>query len=117
MQRKVLASSHQHLMAKAPERLHSIAAEDLAPWTKLGFIVFRASEVTHAENKIAVKARIQSDEVAHALEAMAPLDSGSTLTQIMETIFAESTFQRIPAKQDHPVQALLFERAHFTRLL
>ena len=35
-----------------------------------------------------------------------------SLTQIMETIFAESTFQRIPAKQDHPVQALLFDRAH-----
>ncbi len=63
-------------MAKAPERLRSIAAEDLAPWTKLGFIVFRASEVTHAENKIAVKARIQSDEVAHALKAMAQDDFG-----------------------------------------
>ncbi len=30
-----------------------------------------------------------------------------SLTQIMETIFAESTFQRAPAKQDHAVQALL----------
>ena len=29
------------------------------------------------------------------------------LTQIMKTIFAESAFQRIPAKQDHPVQAVL----------
>ncbi len=29
------------------------------------------------------------------------------LAQIMETIFAESAFQRAPAKQDHAVQALL----------
>ena len=29
------------------------------------------------------------------------------ITQIMETIFAESAFQRIPAKQDHPVQAVI----------
>ena len=52
-------------------RLRDIAAEDLAPWTKLGFIVFRASEVTHAGDEIAVTARVQSDDVAHALEAMA----------------------------------------------
>ena len=36
------------------------------------------------------------------------------LTQIMETILAESAFQCIPSKQDHPVQALLFDRAHET---
>ena len=65
------------LERQVSERLRSIAAEDLAPWTKLGFIVFRASEVTHAENEIAVKARVQSDEVAHALEAMAQDDFGA----------------------------------------
>ncbi len=32
-----------------------------------------------------------------------------SLSQIMETIFAESAFQRIPAKQDHAVQAFLFD--------
>ena len=53
-------------------RLHHIAAEDLAPWLKLGPIVFRANEVTHAGNEIAVTARVQSDDVAHALEALAP---------------------------------------------
>ena len=65
------------LKRQVSERLRSIAAEDLAPWTKLGFIVFRASEVTHAENEIAVKARVQSDEVAHALEVMAQDDFGA----------------------------------------
>ena len=54
------------------ERLHGIAAEDLAPWTKLGSIVFRATKVVHAGNEIAVTARVQSDDVAHALETAAP---------------------------------------------
>ena len=60
------------LQRRVSERLRGIAAEDLAPWTKLGFIVFRASEVTHAGDEIAVTARVQSDDVAHALEAIAP---------------------------------------------
>ena len=54
------------------ERLRCIAAEDLAPWTKLGSFVFRASEVVHAGNEITVTARVQSDDVAYALEAIAP---------------------------------------------
>ena len=64
--------SPEDLQQQVSERLRSIAAEDLAPWTKLGFIVFRAREVTHAGNQITVEARIQSDAVAHALEATAP---------------------------------------------
>ena len=55
-------------------RLRGIAAEDLAPWAKLGFIVFRASEVVHDGNKIAVNARVQTDDVVHALEALAPVE-------------------------------------------
>ena len=59
------------------ERLRGIAAEDLAPWTKLGSIVFRATKVVHAGNEIAVTARVQSDDVAHALETAAPNDFGA----------------------------------------
>lgn len=54
------------------ERLRDIAAEDLSPWAKLGPIVFRASKVKHAEDEITVTARVHSDDVAHALEALAP---------------------------------------------
>ena len=54
------------LKRQVSERLRGIAAEDLAPWTKLGSIVFRATKVVHAGNKIAVTARVQSDDVAHA---------------------------------------------------
>ena len=60
------------LQRQVSERLRSIAAEDLAPWTKLGSIVFRASEVTHTGDEITVTARVQSDDVAHALEVIAP---------------------------------------------
>ena len=64
--------SPNDLHRQVSERLRCIAAEDLAPWTKLGSIVFRASEVTHAGNEIAVTARVQTDSVVHALEAIAP---------------------------------------------
>ena len=64
--------SPDDLQRQVSDRLRSIAAEDLAPWSKLGFIVFRASEITHAGNEIAVTARVQSDDVAHALEATVP---------------------------------------------
>ena len=64
------------LQRQVGARLRGIAAEDLAPWTKLGCILFRASEVTHEGNRIAVTARVQSDDVAHALETLAPDDFG-----------------------------------------
>ena len=54
------------------ERLRSIAAEDLASWAKLGCIIFRASEGIHTRNEINVTTRVQSDDVAHALETTAP---------------------------------------------
>ena len=64
------------LQRQVSERLRGIAAEDLAPWAKLGCILFRASEVTHEGNQIAVTARVQSEDVAHALEILAPDDFG-----------------------------------------
>ena len=66
--------SRADLERQVSERLRTIAAEDLAPWTKLGSILFRASEVMHDGNQIAVTARVQSDDVAHALETLAPSD-------------------------------------------
>lgn len=65
-----------NLQRQVSERLRSIAAEDLAPWIKLGCILFRASLVTHEGNQIAVTARVQSDDVAHALETLAPDNFG-----------------------------------------
>jgi hypothetical protein len=63
-------SSSDDLGVQIEERLRAIAAEDLAPWCKLGNLVFRASEVADAGEQIHVTARVRSDEVAHALEAL-----------------------------------------------
>lgn len=61
-----------NLQRQVRERLVCIAAEDLAPWAKLDSIVFRASTVACGRNEINVTARIQSDDVGHALERLAP---------------------------------------------
>jgi hypothetical protein len=58
------------LRAQVEERLKSIAAEDLAPWCKLGNIVFRATEVADHGGELQVTARIRSDEVQHAIEGL-----------------------------------------------
>jgi hypothetical protein len=63
-------SSPDDLRAQIEERLRGIAAEDLAPWCKLGNVVFRASEVVDTGTEIHVTARVRSEEVAHAIEAM-----------------------------------------------
>ena len=63
-------SSPADLGVQIEERLRAIAAEDLAPWCKLGNVVFRASEVTDGGHQIQITARVRSDEVAHALEAL-----------------------------------------------
>ena len=68
--------SPEDLHRQVGERLRGIAAEDLAPWTKLGRILFRASEVTHDGNQIMVTARVQGDDVAHTLETLAPDNFG-----------------------------------------
>jgi hypothetical protein len=60
------------LQLQVEDRLRTIAAEDLAPWVKLGSIIFRAKSVTHRGDTIMVKARVQSDDVAHALEMLGP---------------------------------------------
>ena len=58
------------LRAQVEDRMKTIAAEDLAPWCKLGSIVFRAAEVADHGSELQVTARIRSDEVAHAIEGL-----------------------------------------------
>ena len=60
----------ENLRTQIEERLRTIAAEDLAPWCKLGNIVFRATEVADDGHDLRVVARVRSDDVAHALEEM-----------------------------------------------
>jgi hypothetical protein len=63
-------STPDDLGTQVEERLKAIAAEDLAPWCKLGNIVFRASEVADHGAELRVTARVRSDEVIHALERL-----------------------------------------------
>ncbi len=57
------------LQRQVEDRMRAIAAEDLAPWCKLGNIVFRAMEVEDRGAVINVTARVKEDAVAQALEA------------------------------------------------
>ena len=57
------------LQRQVEDRMRAIAAQDLAPWCKLGTIVFRATEVEDRGDAITVKARVRDDAVARALEA------------------------------------------------
>jgi hypothetical protein len=51
-------------------RLRRIAAEDLAPWVKLGALVFRARKITEKAGRTEVSARLRSAEILAGLEAM-----------------------------------------------
>jgi Domain of unknown function (DUF4062) len=57
------------LRRQVEERMRTIAAEDLAPWCKLGGTVFRATEVEDRGDTINVIARVRDNSVAQALEA------------------------------------------------
>jgi hypothetical protein len=57
------------LQRQVEERIRAIAAEDLAPWCKLGNTVFRAMEVEDRGEAINVTARVKDNSVAQALEA------------------------------------------------
>lgn len=63
-------SSSADLAKQVEHRLRAIAAEELAPWCKMGPIVFRATEITDHGDTIDVSARVRSDDVAHALEGL-----------------------------------------------
>ncbi len=69
--------SPEDLQRQVTERLRGIAAEDLAPWAKLGSILFRAIEVIHEGDQIDVTARVQTDAVAYALERSGPDSFGA----------------------------------------
>lgn len=47
------------LQRQVEDRMRAIAAEDLAPWCKLGNVVFRATEVEDRGEAIHVKARVR----------------------------------------------------------
>lgn len=60
--------SDPDLQRQIEERMKTIAAEDLAPWCKLGNVVFRSVEVEDRGEAISVTARVRDDAVARFLE-------------------------------------------------
>lgn len=66
-----LFSSPEDLEVQVLGRLNEISAQEIAPWVKLGDIVFRATEVTRKSGEMVVKARVRGSEVTHALESLA----------------------------------------------
>jgi hypothetical protein len=62
----------EELADDVDRRLRRIAAEDLAPWVKLGPVVFRARKISDGRERIAVEARVRDRDVLAALEALAP---------------------------------------------
>jgi hypothetical protein len=62
--------SPSDLGVQVRERLTTIAAEDIAPWCKLGALVFRSSLVVDRGDELEVTATIRNDSIAHRLEAL-----------------------------------------------
>jgi hypothetical protein len=60
------------LAGDVDRRLRRIAAEDLAPWVKLGSVVFRARKISEGRKQIAVEALVRDRDVLAALEALSP---------------------------------------------
>lgn len=60
------------LADEVEQRLRRIAAEDLAPWCKLGPVVFRATSVREGGGRIVVRARARGPDVLAELESMRP---------------------------------------------
>jgi hypothetical protein len=52
--------------------LRSIAGEALAPWVKIGNVLFRATTIAHNGHEISLTAGIRDNTVANAIEAMRP---------------------------------------------
>ncbi len=56
---------------RVEERLREMAAEDLAPWVKLGDVVIRARRVVVRRDTVRIEARIFDDAVLRSLQVLA----------------------------------------------
>jgi hypothetical protein len=64
------------LIRRVRRRLEELAAEALAPWVKLGDMIFRADLVDDRGAEVTIRARV-SDEIAYRLEATRDRQYGS----------------------------------------
>lgn len=73
-------SSPERLSERIADRLRQLAAEDVAPWVKLGNVVFRATSVVDSASDLVVRAAVKDAEVAHELRNLRPAWPGNTPT-------------------------------------
>jgi hypothetical protein len=64
------------LAEKVLRRLREMAAQDLAPWVKLGNVVLRANRITDTGTELRIHARVRDTAVLRALEELAPRSGG-----------------------------------------
>jgi hypothetical protein len=62
-------STPEGLADEVERRLRRVAAEDVAPWVKLGHVIFRARRITESGGRLEVQARIRDPEVLADIEA------------------------------------------------
>lgn len=87
------------LAARVTDRLRSIAAEDVAPWCKIGNVILRASTISDDGNTITVEADVRDGDVAHALQRLRPDTLGGQ--RPVSVVFAETaTTARVEAVQN-----------------
>jgi hypothetical protein len=63
-------STPEELADEVERRLRRVAAEDVAPWVKLGHVIFRARRITDPGGRVEVEARIRDPDVLAHIEAM-----------------------------------------------
>lgn len=85
------------LPGKVERRLREIAAEDLAPWVKLGDVIVRASRVQLSSSAITVQARVHDAGVLRALVELADDPRGLGRNDVAITYSNRSGTGRIRA--------------------
>ena len=81
------------LAAAVTRRLTQLASEDLSPWAKLGHVVFRASRVRIAGDRIEVEATTRDEDVLAGLVQM-----GEPRYRSTEPLFFTHDFTCVPAQ-------------------
>lgn len=73
------------LASRVADRLGTIAAEDVAPWCKVGNIIFRAGSIRDDGTTITIDANVRDGDVAHALQRLRPdgFDRSRQLTAVV----------------------------------
>jgi hypothetical protein len=82
------------LITRATERLAEIAADDEAPWVKVGDAIFRASVIRDEGTRIEIEAEIREPGIARYLAGLRP-DAWNRATEVRITTGTETGKARV----------------------